>query len=74
MGTARTQVVLKSRAAGVPLMHFSFGGYDAALLADLRAAGEPVPANHFPSFAPVPEPTLKTGVRAMSLAVLNALQ
>jgi hypothetical protein len=35
---------------------------------------KPVQVNHSPSFAPVPEPTIKTGVRAMSLAVLNALQ
>ncbi len=32
------------------------------------------PANHSPFFAPTPEPSIRTGVRAMSLAVLNALQ
>jgi len=29
--------------------------------------------NHSPQFAPVPEPSIKTGVKAMSLAVLNVV-
>ena len=37
-------------------------------------AGEapPLPTNHSPLFAPVPKPTLQTGVTAMTLAVLSA--
>jgi hypothetical protein len=34
--------------------------------------GPQLPANHSPLFAPVPEPTIKTGVEAMTLAVLSA--
>jgi hippurate hydrolase len=32
-----------------------------------------LPFNHSPFFAPVPEPSIKTGVQAMSLTVLNVL-
>jgi hippurate hydrolase len=32
-----------------------------------------VPANHSPYFAPLPEPTIKTGVEAMTLTVMNVL-
>jgi hippurate hydrolase len=38
-----------------------------------RARGEPLPFNHSPAYAPVPEPTIRTGVKAMSLAVLDVL-
>jgi len=33
-----------------------------------------VPGNHSPQFAPVPEPTIRTGVEAMSLVLLDVLQ
>lgn len=36
--------------------------------------GKPLPINHLPYFAPVAEPSLKTGIKAMSLAVLGAMQ
>jgi hippurate hydrolase len=60
--------------AGVPSVFFMIGGNDPAQLAELKAAGKPVPVNHSPFFAPVPEPSIKMGVRAMSLAVLNVMQ
>jgi len=59
--------------AGVPSLFWGFGGLDPKRLAEYRARGEPVPANHNPYFAPVPEPTIRFGVEAMTLAVLNAL-
>ena len=59
--------------AGVPSLFWSFGGLDPKTIADARAKGEPVPANHTPQFAPVPEPTIRFGVEAMTLAVLNAM-
>jgi hippurate hydrolase len=31
-----------------------------------------LPSNHSPQFAPVPKPTIETGVGAMTLAVLSA--
>jgi len=56
--------------AGVPSLFFGIGGDDPAMLADYKAAGKPVPVNHSPFFAPVPEPTIRTGVKVLTLAVL----
>jgi metal-dependent amidase/aminoacylase/carboxypeptidase family protein len=59
---------------GVPSMFFFIGVYDPAQVADSKKpGGKPLPFNHSPFFAPVPEPSIKTGVQAMSLAVLNVL-
>lgn len=60
--------------AGVPSVFWSFGGLDPKVLADYKARGEPVPANHNPYFAPSPEPTIRFGVEAMTLAVLNVMK
>jgi len=38
-----------------------------------KRTGVPVPSNHSPLFAPVPEPTIKTGVTAVTAAVLDLL-
>ena len=57
--------------AGVPSLFWSLGGLDPAVIADAKAKGVPVPANHTPQFAPTPEPTIRFGVEAMTLAVLN---
>ncbi|HEY0436150.1 MAG TPA: amidohydrolase [Phenylobacterium sp.] len=59
--------------AGVPSLFWSIGGLDPAVIAEARAKGVPVPANHTPQFAPTPEPTIRFGVEAMTLAVLNVL-
>ena len=59
--------------AGVPSFYWSLGGYDPAKVEDAKRTGIPLPANHSPFFAPVAEPSVKTGVEAMSLAVLNVL-
>jgi hippurate hydrolase len=62
-------------AAGVPAMFFLIGVYDPKDVEASRApGGKPLPINHSPFFAPVPEPSIKTGIKAMSLAVLSALQ
>ena len=58
----------------MPSVFFSIGGYDRAKIAELRAAGKPVPVNHSPFFVPIPEPSIRTGVQAMTLAVLNVMQ
>jgi amidohydrolase len=59
---------------GVPSMFFFVGVSDPQQFAQsLKPGGKPLPFNHSPQFAPVPEPSIKTGVRAMSLAVLSAL-
>jgi hypothetical protein len=59
-------------SAGVPSMFLNIGVYEPERVA---AAGEgegaQLPANHSPLFAPVPKPTIETGVQAMTLAVLS---
>lgn len=57
--------------AGVPSLYFGIGGYDPAQIAKAKAEGRQVPTNHSPFFAPTPEPTIRTGVEAMTLAILN---
>ncbi|HTW33936.1 MAG TPA: amidohydrolase [Rhizomicrobium sp.] len=59
--------------AGVPSFFFEIGVYDPKRVAAAKAGGPPLPVNHSPLFAPVPEPTIRTGVEAMTLAVMNAM-
>jgi amidohydrolase len=58
--------------AGVPSMFFNIGVYEPERVAAAREGdGSQLPANHSPLFAPVPKPTIETGVEAMTLAVLS---
>ena len=57
--------------AGVPSVFFGVGGDDPKMLADYKARGVPVPVNHSPLFAPVPEPSIRTGTTVLTLAVLT---
>jgi hippurate hydrolase len=60
---------------GIPSMFFFIGVYDPKQVAEsMKPGGKPLPFNHSPYFAPVPEPSIKTGVEAMSLAVLNVMR
>jgi hippurate hydrolase len=52
-------------------VYFGIGGYDPKMIADYKAEGKPLPVNHSPFFAPVPEPTIRTGVETLTLAVLS---
>ena len=61
-------------AAGVPCVFYGIGSLDPAAVAAARAAGRPLPANHSPRYAPVPEPTIRMGVRTLSMAALNVLK
>jgi hippurate hydrolase len=58
--------------SGVPLMMFNIGVYEPEKWAAANKSGTPLPGNHSPLFAPVPKPTIQTGVTAMTLAVLSA--
>lgn len=60
--------------AGVPSLFFGIGGVDPKRIEAARAKGEFVAGNHNPYFWPDPEPAIRTGVEAMTLVVLNALQ
>jgi hippurate hydrolase len=58
--------------AGVPSMFFHIGVYEPERVAAARdGSGPQLPSNHSPLFAPVPKPTIETGVEAMTLAVLS---
>ena len=59
--------------AGVPSMFFNIGVYEPERVAAAREGTGPwPPSNHSPLFAPVPKPTIETGIEAMTLAVLSA--
>ena len=59
--------------AGVPSMFFNIGVYEPERWAAVnKGSGPELPSNHSPLFAPVPKPTIETGVTAMTLAVLSA--
>jgi hippurate hydrolase len=61
---------------GVPSVFWYVGGTDGDLYRKAQQAGrvaQDVPTNHSPKFAPVIQPTLGTGVQAMTAAALSAL-
>ena len=53
---------------------FWLGAYDPAKVAESKTSGKPLPSPHSPLFAPLPEPTLRMGVTAMSDAAIALLQ
>lgn len=54
-------------AIDVPLVYWFTGGHPRELL----DGDQPVPGNHSPHFAPVPQPTLDTGLRSALAVVLS---
>jgi len=58
--------------AGVPSMMFNIGVYEPEQWLAASKSGKPMAGNHSPLFAPVPKPTIQTGITAMTLAVLSA--
>ncbi|WP_458318104.1 amidohydrolase [Mycolicibacterium brisbanense] len=59
--------------AGVPTAFWFWGGYPQETYDESARTGRPVPTNHSPLFAPVLEPTLSTGVEALTIAALSRL-
>ena len=57
----------------IPTLIFWLGAVDAADLAKSKQTGVPLPSLHSSLFAPLPEPTLRTGVKAMTVAVLELM-
>lgn len=57
----------------IPTCIFWLGAVDPLLLAKAEKGEAPMPSLHNSKFAPVPEPTLKTGALAMTAAILNLL-
>jgi hippurate hydrolase len=60
--------------ANVPICLYWLGTIAPERVAESeKEGGQPLPSLHSDRFAPVPQPTIKTGVRTMSLAVLNLM-
>ena len=57
----------------VPICMMNVGGVSPEALKESQQTGKPLPSLHSPLWAPVPEPTLKAGVTAMTAAVLELL-
>jgi amidohydrolase len=73
--TASEDVGLLARAAEAPCVYWLLGGADpaafagASTFADIESVVRGLPSNHSPRYAPVIEPTLDMGVRALVSAV-----
>jgi hypothetical protein len=53
----------------IPLVMFNLGAVDAAKL----ASGVPIPGLHSSGFAPLPEPTIRTGIKSMASMLLDLM-
>jgi len=58
---------------GMPLCYFLLGTAKNKKAVTDDGSGSATPGIHNPCFAPVPEPTIKTGVKAMAAAILEIL-
>ncbi|MDB6094287.1 MAG: amidohydrolase [Verrucomicrobia bacterium] len=58
----------------VPICLFRLGAVDPAKVAESQRTGVALPSLHSSKFAPLPEPTLKTGVTAMTAVALDILK
>ena len=55
----------------IPICLFWLGSVEPERVAESERTGNPLPALHSSLYRPVPEPTIKTGVKAMTAAVLE---
>ena len=58
----------------IPTVMFWLGAMDPAELAKAEASGKPLPGLHTSHFFPIPEPTLRTGVTAMTSVAIALMQ
>ena len=58
---------------GVPTFMFRLGTIPKTKVAASKASGEPLPTLHSPLYAPDPVPSIETGVKAMTAAVVGLL-
>jgi amidohydrolase len=58
----------------IPSAYFFVGASDAAILKQSKATGVPLPSLHSALFAPLPGPTIRTGIKAMTSAVLDLMK
>lgn len=59
--------------AGVPIFLFRLGTEKPERVAEAEKGGRPLPSLHSDLYFPIVEPSIKTGVEAMSTAVLNLM-
>jgi amidohydrolase len=57
----------------IPTCMLWLGAADPVQFEESRQTGVPLPSHHSPFYAPLPEPTIRAGVKAMSAAVLDLL-
>ena len=58
----------------IPSAYFFIGASDPANIKQSRETGVPLPSLHSSLFAPLPEPTIRTGVRMLTLAAMDLLK
>ena len=58
----------------IPTLMLRVGAIDADRIANSKKTGVPLPSLHSALFWPVPEPTIRTGVKAMTLAVMELMK
>jgi hippurate hydrolase len=58
----------------IPICIFYVGGSKPEAVRESEQGGKPLPSLHSSLWAPVPEPTIKTGVTAMSAAVIELMK
>lgn len=58
----------------IPAFMFNVGAVDPAKAAESKKSGTPLPSLHSSKFAPVPEPTIRTGLIGMTSAVLELMK
>jgi len=57
----------------IPIFMFQVGGVKPEALKESERTGKSLPSLHSSQWAPLPEPTIKTGISAMSAAVISLL-
>jgi len=58
----------------IPAFMFNVGAVDPAKAAESKKTGTPLPSLHSSKFAPIPEPTIRTGLIGMVSAVLEVMK
>ena len=57
----------------IPTCMFWLGASDPDAFRESQESGIPLPSHHSPLFAPLPEPTIRAGVKALTAAALHLL-
>jgi hippurate hydrolase len=58
----------------IPATLFTLGAVDPVKVKQSKEGGPPLPSLHSALFAPVPEPTLRTGIKAMTSAAMELMK